>query len=79
MECCIAKINDLNSGYRSRNFNVGIRRWIDKEDATDLRALIVDIFLELTRKLEMLEMNNPAFVMKAQKDKGNKTTTELES
>ena len=46
IECYIDKINELTSGYRSRNFNVGIRRWFDTEDDTDLRALIVNLLLD---------------------------------
>ena len=45
IECFIEKTNELTSGHRSRHFNVGIRRWFGIEDATDLRALIVDLLL----------------------------------
>ena len=58
MECCILKRTELTSGCMSRHFKVGIRTWYDIEDATNLRGLIVDMMLDLIRKLEMLEINN---------------------
>ena len=50
--CCIVKINELTSGRMNRHFKVGIRTWYDIEDATGLRAQIVDLLLYLSRKLE---------------------------
>ena len=69
IECFIEKRNELTNGNRSRNLNVDIRTWFDIEDATGLRAHIVDLFLDLSRKLEMLEINNHAVVGLAQKEK----------
>ena len=75
IECCVEKRNELTSAHRCSHFNVGIRTWFDIEDATGLRAQVVDLLLDLSRKLIMLEINNKAGVGSAHKENNNDETT----
>ena len=67
IECYIEKRNELTVGHRSRNFNVGIRTWFDAKDTVCLRMLIVDLFLDLSAKLEILETKKSAVARSDQK------------
>ena len=71
------KRNELTSGNMSWHFNVGIRTWFDTEDAKGLRAQIINLLLDLSRKLAMLETSNQAVAVLAHKENPNDETTEL--
>ena len=77
IEYCILKRNELIGGRLSRHFKVDIKTWYNIEDATGLRAQIIDLLFDLNRKLEMLEMNNQAVAVLAHKEKNNDEVTEL--
>ena len=71
------KRTELTSGCMSRHFKVGIRTWYDIEDATNLRGKIVDMLLDLIRKLEMLEINNQTVAGSATEENNKTEVTEL--
>ena len=63
--------NKSTSGRMSRNFKVGIRTWCRIEDVTGLREQIVDILLDLMRKIEILAINNQVVAGLDHKEKNN--------